>query len=277
MSNINNKYNECYITYIIATYNCISEVDVLTNTVSTLSDLPIEFVVSDGGSSDGTLDALRNIPDLIIACSSRDKGIYDAWNRALPTAKGKYIGFIGVDDVPQREFIQEAITTLKSFPDISLLYGDVCLKRNNIYRKIFAPETSSLVTGARPRLDIPHQGMLHSCALFKGNQFNSEFKIAGDLHFLLKARQEGLILSFKKLNKIQAVVDEDGVSRSALAWHILLPEYKSIENELCLKLGYSHTKTKILSFFRYIPSVFMLVKKISWHIRGAKIKNNNKI
>ena len=264
------QLDNCHITYIIATYNCINEVDVLINTVSSLSDLPVEFVVSDGGSSDGTLEILKDAPNLIIACSSPDKGIYDAWNRAIPFAKGKYIGFIGVDDIPQREFIQEAIIVSNSSPSISLLYGDVCMKRNDLYRKIIAPEISDLLMNTRPCLDIPHQGMLHSRSLFIENEFNSDFKIAGDLHFLLKVHQKGLIFSHRKLNNLQAVVDEDGISRSAQAWHILLPEYKIIEQDLCLKLGYSHVKTKILSFFRYMPSIFLLIKKISWQVKGTK-------
>ena len=109
MANTKPQLDNCYITYIVATYNCIKEVDVLINTVSSLSDLPVEFIVSDGGSSDGTFEKLKEVPNLIVACSSADKGIYDAWNRAISFAKGKYIGFIGVDDIPQREFIQEAI------------------------------------------------------------------------------------------------------------------------------------------------------------------------
>ena len=270
------QLDNCFITYIVATYNCINEVYVLINTVSSLSDLPVEFVVSDGGSFDGTLEILKDVPNLIIACSSPDKGIYDAWNRAIPFAKGKYIGFIGVDDIPQRDFIQEANIASDSSPSISLLYGNVRMESNDLYRNIIAPEIPDLFNTARPCLDIPHQGMLHSRSLFIGNEFNSDFKIAGDLHFLLKVHQKGLISSYRKLRNIQAIVNEDGISRSSQAWRILLPEYKFIEQDLCLRLGYSHFKTKILSFFFYMPRFFLLIKKISWQVKGTKKKCNEK-
>ena len=59
----------------------------------------IEHIVVDGGSSDGTVDVLRQYDDRIAYWQSEpDKGVYDAWNKALAEAHGEWICFLGVDD-----------------------------------------------------------------------------------------------------------------------------------------------------------------------------------
>jgi len=261
-----------FITYIIATYNCIDRIDVLKSTVLSLDGLPVEFIVSDGGSEDGTLEMLRGISNIIIACSSRDEGIYDAWNKAIPMAKGKYFGFIGVDDIPQKDFVIEAMRKdSRSSSGIALMYGDVRLLRKNRYREIKSPTHPQLLLSEAPFLDIPHQGALHASSLFEKHVFEKKFKIAGDLHFLLKMRQLAMISSYVKLSTLQAVVDEDGVSRSETAWFVLLKEYRMIEEDLKIKIGYSRAKTTLLSSFRHVPWLFMAIKNTAWIFRGKRI------
>lgn len=267
----NSELGTPFITYIIATYNCVGKMDILKKTVLSLDGLPIEFIVSDGGSEDGTLEALRGLSNIKIACSTRDEGIYDAWNRAIPYAKGKYIGFIGVDDIPQKEFVLEAMKKdSNSSSDIALMYGDVCLVRKNRYRKIINPLNPKLFLSESPFFDISHQGALHAKYLFDKYRFDKKYKLAGDFHFLIKMRQLGLINSFEKMNALQAVVAEEGVSRSEKAWSIMLNEYRLIEEELKIKIGCSKIIT-LLAAFRYAPWLFFAIKNIVWAIRGKRV------
>ena len=67
----------------------------------------IEYIVIDGGSSDGTIDLLRQYDDRIAFWSSEpDRGVYDAWNKGLAIAQGEWICFVGADD----EFLPGAIS-----------------------------------------------------------------------------------------------------------------------------------------------------------------------
>lgn len=51
----------------------------------------IEHIVMDGGSTDNTIDVLRQQEDRIAFWKTEpDKGIYDAWNKALPEARGNW-------------------------------------------------------------------------------------------------------------------------------------------------------------------------------------------
>jgi len=67
----------------------------------------IEHLVLDAGSRDGTIDVLRAYSDRVEYWKSEpDKGLYDAWNKALLEARGEWICFLGVDD----ELLPGAIT-----------------------------------------------------------------------------------------------------------------------------------------------------------------------
>lgn len=58
-----------------------------------------ELIVIDGGSRDGTLELLAENGGKISAwVSAPDRGIYNAWNKGLALAQGKWICFLGADD-----------------------------------------------------------------------------------------------------------------------------------------------------------------------------------
>jgi len=82
-----------------------------------------EYIVIDGGSTDGTVDIIRrHEASLAYWVSEPDLGIYDAMNKALAVATGKWAIFIGADDeltVPLKAIVQEMTD-----PD-AVYYGDV--------------------------------------------------------------------------------------------------------------------------------------------------------
>ena len=60
----------------------------------------MELLIADGGSRDGTRDIIERHADrLAWWVSEPDSGLYNAWNKAIPHAKGEWICFLGADDV----------------------------------------------------------------------------------------------------------------------------------------------------------------------------------
>jgi glycosyltransferase involved in cell wall biosynthesis len=59
----------------------------------------IEYIIIDGGSTDGTLDIIRKYNDRIdFWISEKDNGLYQAMNKGIALSKGDFIGFVGSDD-----------------------------------------------------------------------------------------------------------------------------------------------------------------------------------
>ena len=88
------------ISIITATYNAANVLTTAINSLREQSDKDFEWVVADGGSTDGTLELLRSIKDLNCKVSScEDFGIYDALNRAIRLSSGDYYIVIGADDL----------------------------------------------------------------------------------------------------------------------------------------------------------------------------------
>jgi glycosyltransferase involved in cell wall biosynthesis len=150
----------------------------------------IEHIVMDGESNDGTVEVLRSYDDRIALWrSERDRGIYDAWNKALLDARGEWICFLGVDD----EFLPGAISAYMECaannPQAEYLTSEGKL--------VFSSGKVRIV--GRPwkwkefsrRVHTCHVGSMHRRTLFErlGN-FDTSYKIAGDYEFLLRSRSE---------------------------------------------------------------------------------------
>lgn len=256
-----------FISFVVATYNCKSRVPILLQTVRSLQHLDVEFLVSDGGSNDGTLEELQKIDGINIVCSKPDKGIYDAWNRALSFAKGKYISFIGVDDIPNPEFIRQAELLVSETSNPAIVYGNSVMLHNSKMRMAESPVEPKLFYDLHPVFDIPHQGLLHAANLFVDARFNDHYKLAGDIDFLLSKRKEILEQGVKKISCIQAHINADGVSMSAKGHLIYYKEYKLIENLRNIKLGYSKIRLILIGLLSYIPGSYDFFRCISWKIR----------
>ncbi|MBV9543178.1 MAG: glycosyltransferase [Chloroflexi bacterium] len=84
----------------------------------------VEYVVIDGGSTDGTLDMLRRYEGRLRWTSEPDEGQTDAVNKGIRMTSGDVIGWVNSDDV----YYPGAVATVRSFletnPSVDLVYGD---------------------------------------------------------------------------------------------------------------------------------------------------------
>ena len=96
------------ITVITITYNSAATLEETIRSV-TMQDYPdLEYVIIDGGSTDGTLDIVRKYKDQIqVVVSEPDKGISDAFNKGIARATGEVVGIINSDDILLPGALQE--------------------------------------------------------------------------------------------------------------------------------------------------------------------------
>lgn len=87
------------LSIVTATYNAQADLPRLIASLRAQTDRDFEWVVIDGGSTDGTLALLDGARDLVTRLvSEKDRGIYDALNKGVALAEGTYYLVLGADD-----------------------------------------------------------------------------------------------------------------------------------------------------------------------------------
>jgi glycosyltransferase involved in cell wall biosynthesis len=104
------------------------QVRFLENTIQSVfdQDYPnIEYIIVDGGSSDGSVEIIRRYADrLAWWVSEKDRGQTDAINKGFARAKGDILAWLNSDDTYAPHAITEAVEFLRARPEVGLVYGD---------------------------------------------------------------------------------------------------------------------------------------------------------
>lgn len=85
----------------------------------------IEYILVDGGSTDGSLAIIQEYADRLAYWESHpDQGQTDAINKGFARSTGKYLAWLNSDDVYKPGAIAEAVDFLEKHPDVGMAYGD---------------------------------------------------------------------------------------------------------------------------------------------------------
>lgn len=187
--------NNMQISIIIATYNANNTLKrCLDSIVSQLTD-ECELIIVDGGSKDSTNEIINLYGDKIaVHISEPDKGIYDAWNKGVNLAHGKWVGFIGADDILLPDAIQTYLATINSTPNIDS-YDYICARNEyadtngNVIQVIGKPAVWSKM---RKVMVAAHVASLHNRHnLFETiGGYDLQFHICADYDLLLRKRDK---------------------------------------------------------------------------------------
>jgi glycosyltransferase involved in cell wall biosynthesis len=86
----------------------------------------VEYIVIDGGSTDGTVEIIEKYSAHISAfLSERDNGIYDAMNKGIRLSKGDIVGTLNADDILADNEILSLVASSFLASDCSVVYGDL--------------------------------------------------------------------------------------------------------------------------------------------------------
>ncbi len=114
------------ISIITVVYNGAETIEETIQSVFSQNFKDIQYIVVDGGSTDGTIDIVRRYSDKIDEfISEPDNGIYDAMNKGIALATGDVIGLLNADDVYQDEMILDKVAGCFKQPDIDACYADL--------------------------------------------------------------------------------------------------------------------------------------------------------
>jgi glycosyltransferase involved in cell wall biosynthesis len=98
----------------------------------------IEYIVVDGGSTDGTLEILAKYQSRIAKCISEpDNGIYDAMNKGIKLATGDIIGFLNSDDFYVDKTVIRRIAEMMMVANADCCYGNLeYVDKNDINKTV---------------------------------------------------------------------------------------------------------------------------------------------
>ncbi len=180
------------ISVVVATYNCADLLPACLDSILRQRYPHREVIVIDGGSRDGTVETIRSYAASIAHWESApDKGVYDAWNKALALVKGDWICFLGADDrFHDESVLEKAVPFLEQcYPRSRFAYG--CLNivdvRGCIREVVKRPWPDIRDAFLAGTLMIPHTGSFHHRSLFQDyGTYDAAFRIAGDYDLLLR-------------------------------------------------------------------------------------------
>lgn len=84
----------------------------------------IEYLIVDGGSSDGTIDILKKYETRLSWISESDRGQTDAINKGFGRAQGDILAWINSDDTYEPGAVAAAVRYLREHPEVGMVYGD---------------------------------------------------------------------------------------------------------------------------------------------------------
>lgn len=85
-----------------------------------------EYIIIDGGSNDRTIDIIKKYENKIdYWVSEKDKGLYDAFNKGMMLASGKFIGIINSDDVYTKNSLKIISNYISKYKNIDFIFGSV--------------------------------------------------------------------------------------------------------------------------------------------------------
>ena len=120
------------VSLITACYNAEKTIGNALASVARQKGVEIEYLIMDGGSTDGTVAQIKAfaaqaqvIPSLTVVWESvRDKGMYDAINKGIKQASGDIVGILNADDMLSDGSTLATIAATFG-PDVDATYGDI--------------------------------------------------------------------------------------------------------------------------------------------------------
>lgn len=214
------------ISVVTVSYNAAATIEETIKSVVNQSYDNIEYIIIDGGSTDGTVDIIKRYapggseygkhPNTVSYwISEPDKGIYDAMNKGIVAATGDYINFMNAGDRFASD--QTLNETTKAMTDEmpGVYFGDVIWeKKGQLYT---SPMTPFFLSEKKIKpMGICHQSIFTRTDLAKYKKFDTSFKMSADYQMIMSIYNDGE--SFKQLMLPIAIYDMDGVS--ALNWEL---------------------------------------------------------
>ena len=214
----------------------------------------IEYIIIDGNSRDKTVEIIKSFEPFFNKkkikytwISESDYGIYDAFNKGLKLASGKWISFLGSDDY----YLPNALNTYnkhlsKLTEEVDLIHSIVNVEDKKVISDVWS------WSKFKRSMNIAHVGAFHNKDYFiKYGFFNTNYKIAGDYELLLRAKDKLRTYCFQE---VTAFMSDGGISNNQVQ--------KVYEETTQIKIDIGSTSWFVAKFDYYLWLFKYKVKKL---------------
>ena len=187
------------ISIITVCYNSVATLETTIKSVIDQTYSNIEYIVVDGGSTDGTLDLIHKYKKHIDKfISEPDKGIFDAMNKGVQLATSDVVGLINSDDLFNSEMaVEKIMNVFNSDKSLDSLYADLYYvsqtNTKKIIRRWVTGDLKSFKSGWHPA----HPTFYVKKKVYDNyGLYNIELKLAADFEIMLRFLERYKISTF---------------------------------------------------------------------------------
>ena len=114
------------VTVVTVTYNAAESLEKTILSVLQQNYSNVEYIIIDGGSTDGSVEIIKKYSDKIAYwVSEPDRGIYDAMNKGIRKATGEWINFMNAGDLFFHESTLSSVFSKQNHSLYDIMYSDV--------------------------------------------------------------------------------------------------------------------------------------------------------
>ena len=238
------------ISIVTIVYNGVTEIERTIKSILDQEYSNLEYIIIDGGSTDGTQQIVERYRDRIAFFeSSPDHGISDAFNKGIKQASGQLIGLINAGDIlaPQAlHMIAKSFSENSNTAELLVFHGNIQMgiPSGKIYRPF------------RLRTFTFHMAIWHPTAfvtkrVYEKFNYRIDYKIAMD--YELFSRVFAAHASFIHIDETLVLMDTNGLSNS----HAILG-FKEVTKASRENLGIPYLQSFVYYYYRL--ALYYLIK-----------------
>lgn len=260
------------ISIITPVYNQVNYIEATIQSVLSQHYANLEYIIVDGGSTDGTLDIIKKYEGIITTwISEPDNGMYDALNKGFEISTGEIMGWINADDIILPGALHKISLLFNQLPCINWIQGlnsTIDLNGNVLGSNV--PKKFSLLKFLNYRyMWIQQESTFWRRCLWNqvGAQLNSELKFAGDFDLWFRFSQK------EKLYNTDFLIGAWRKRPGQLS-ELYKDKYISEVNGVIDGYFKSHEQIQVLKKINFLQTLDTYIDKIkifNFNILGKKI------
>ena len=175
------------ISVVTVCYNAVTVIEETMLSVLNQTYPNVEYIIIDGGSTDGTVDIIKKYAEkLAYWVSEPDKGIYDAMNKGIAVATGEYLNFMNAGDSFHNNDVIRSVFSKKYPLNCNVIYGKTKVTYKMGTYIVTPPKIKTLLK----KMCLCHQSIFVKTQAYRNNKFDVSYKVIADYVFLLHLYQQ---------------------------------------------------------------------------------------